>query len=200
MDTLKERQADMLVRSYLTAMEHRQPGSRAHAEHVAAIAKAIAAVLGFSEPALTQIHRAGLLHDVGKLGVRDDVLGKPGKLTADEYAEVKDHSVYGGLWLMGHPVLGEAVPAVLHHHERWNGTGYPMGLAGQDIPLTARILAVADVYDALTTARVYRGELPAHQAIAIMVEGSGTLFDPSIVAVFLRAIASVNPALIAPTA
>jgi HD-GYP domain-containing protein (c-di-GMP phosphodiesterase class II) len=197
MTPIDERRADMLVHVCLIEMERRDPGARAHAEHVAAMAEAIAAVMGFSEPALRTVRRAGLLHDVGKLGVRDAVLRKPERLTSDEYVEVQAHSLNGGRWLRAIPVLHACLPGVVHHHERWDGSGYPGHLAGRAIPLLARILAVADVFDALTSDRVYRPALPVGEAIDLIAQGAGTLFDPAIVALFLRAVGCARPALAA---
>ena len=188
----REEQAELLIRSYLTAMEGRNPGSRDHARRVAAMAEKLAALIGFDGEALCTVRRAALLHDVGKLGVRDAVIRKPGPLTDAEYAEVKDHPIFGGLWLMGAPSLSACRDGVLYHHERWDGTGYPEGLSGRAIPLIARILAVVDVYDALTSDRVYRKAWPVHQALGLIAEQAGAMFDPAIVHLFLRAAASVG--------
>lgn len=185
-------QIDLLIRAYLTAMEARDPGARGHALRVAAMATRLAALLGFTESGLRQIRRAGLLHDVGKLAVRDTVIRKPSTLTPEERREVEGHATYSGLWLVGCPALHGCMPAVLCHHERWDGSGYPLGLHGREIPLSARILAVADVYDALVSDRVYRAAWPPAQALTILAEGAGSLFDPALIKLFLRATATVG--------
>jgi HD-GYP domain-containing protein (c-di-GMP phosphodiesterase class II) len=193
MDCLEERQVALLIRTYLTALEQRHPGSRGHAERVAAMAEVIARVIGFQGAALRQVRRAGLLHDIGKLGLADAILGKPGRLTDAEYAAIQAHPVYSALFLVGVPALVGALPGILHHHERWDGTGYPLRLAGRAIPLAARILAVVDVFDALRSDRVYRPALPLPQALAIIAEGAGTHFDPAIVQIFLAAVRAAEP-------
>jgi len=132
------------------------------------------------------------MHDVGKLAVRDQVLLKNGPLTAVERSEVEEHPTYGGLWLMAIPELHACLPAVLHHHERWDGSGYPLGLREREIPLAARILAVVDVYEALVSTRVYRSAWQPDQALSVLRSGAGTLFDPAITALFLSAAATVG--------
>jgi HD-GYP domain-containing protein (c-di-GMP phosphodiesterase class II) len=126
------------------------------------------------------------LHDVGKTKVDVGILNKPGKLDAREWEEMRAHTVAGDEIVaeLGFPYDIRAI--VRSHHERWDGTGYPDRLAGEQIPLNARILCVADVYDALTTSRSYRAELPVEEARSIMVELSGAAFDPSLLDVFLR--------------
>lgn len=134
---------------------------------------------------------AASLHDLGKVGIRDKILLKPGKLTDEEWAKMKEHPVVGaelvqkgngGMGLNGN--LAAVVQAVRHHHERWDGTGYPSGIAGEDIPLMARIIAVADAFDAMTTDRPYRKALSVEETVAEIVLYAGKQFDPYIVQVF----------------
>ena len=187
-----EAQTDLLIRAYLSAMEAREPGARSHAQRVAAMAERLAAAMGFTGVALVHMRWAGLMHDVGKLAVRDKVLLKAGPLTPEERSEVEEHPTYAGLWLMTIPELHACLPAILHHHERWDGSGYPMGLRGREIPLAARILAVVDVYEALVSDRAYRSAWQPDQALTVLRTGAGTLFDPAITALFLSAAATAG--------
>ncbi len=163
--------------------------TRGHSGRVAAYAAAIAVALGLSEGDVARIHQAGVLHDVGKIGVPDAILLKPAGLTTEEFAVIKEHPVIGERILRGLPFLQEILPAVRHHHERWDGRGYPDGLAGDAIPPDAAILAVADSFDAMTSSRTYRMALPASEAIRRVREGAGAQYDPRLVAAFDRALA-----------
>ena len=174
------------IQSVLAALEHRDPGASAHAWRVANLAARLAATVGFEAAACAYLWYAGLLHDVGKLAVRDRVLRKPGPLSVAERAEIETHPVYGGRWLLSVPTLRPCVPAVRHHHEHWDGSGYPDHLAGQAIPLAARILSIADVYAAVTSERVYQTAWATPQALALIATQSGSLFDPALVLTFLR--------------
>src|SRR5439155_8767642 len=133
----------------------------------------------------SDLYLAGLLHDVGKIGIRDDVLQKPGRLTAEETAHIQEHPVIGDRLVCHIKPLQHLRPGVRNHHERWDGRGYPDGLAGEDIPLQARILAVADSCDAMMSARPYRSALPPVRIDAIMLEGAGSQWDPRVVEAFL---------------
>jgi len=126
------------------------------------------------------------MHDVGKIGIPDDILRKPSRLTTDEYEVMKRHTLIGAEILAdsSSPLLMQAAVIALSHHERWDGAGYPHGLAGEAIPESARILAIVDVYDALTHDRVYRPALPVDQALELMAEGQGTHFDPLLLPAF----------------
>jgi HD-GYP domain-containing protein (c-di-GMP phosphodiesterase class II) len=125
---------------------------------------------------------SGLLHDVGKIGVRESILNKPGKLTPEEFEEIKKHPTYGWeiLSKIPHPLIEAILPGVRNHHEKWNGKGYPDGLAGEEIPFLGRLLAVADVLDALSSDRSYRPSLGFNRAVEMIVEEAGTHFDPDI--------------------
>ena len=164
-----------------------------HCDRVGELAGAIAAQLGLSCDYVASIREAAPLHDVGKVAVSDEILMKPGKLTHDELVIVRRHTVIGGFLLSGSdlPLLQLASVIALHHHERWDGTGYPCGLAGRDIPLAARIVALADVFDALTSERSYKAAWTIRQALTEIMSESGKQFDPRIVrallAVILRA-------------
>ena len=130
------------------------------------------------------LRRAALLHDIGKIGVDDRILRKPGPLSKAEFAEIREHPLTGYDMLKGLPFLQESLAAVRHHHERWDGTGYPDRLKGQAIPLIVRILSVADVFDATSSKRVYRTGESLGFACKVIKEGAGTQFDPTVVKAF----------------
>ena len=155
------------------------PSLDGHAERVTAIAGVVARRLGCRGHELRTIELGGPLHDVGKLTIAVDVLVKPGRLDAHELLQIRAHPVAGARLLDGVRGLRKALPCVLHHHERWDGAGYPHGLAGKRIPLVARILAVADAFDAMTTTRPYRDAMPAAAALAEVRRCSGSQFDPA---------------------
>jgi putative two-component system response regulator len=157
------------------------------------LAAALAQEIGCSERFVTMINRAALLHDVGKIGLPDAILRKPGTLTPEEYEEVKKHTTIGASLLR--PLASQrkelklvamAETIALTHHERWDGTGYPQGIKGRAIRLAGRIVAVVDVFDALTHARTYKPGWPIEEAMRDIERQAGTQFDPACVAAFLR--------------
>jgi len=146
----------------------------------------LASSLGCNKEFVKKMRLYSSLHDIGKVGVSDAVLKKPGKYTEDEYLQMQQHVVIGAR-MLDHPEIDPvARNIVLYHHEKWDGTGYAQGLAGRNIPLEARIVAVADTYDALRSRRVYKDELPQEKTLAIILDGSGVFFDPAIVQVLTR--------------
>lgn len=156
-----------------------------HSNRVTAVSKILAQKLNCSAEELDILHTAGLLHDIGKIGIRDDILLKPGKLTDEEYAIIKTHSVIGAN-IVGQLGLWEREQQIIRcHHERFDGCGYPDGLKGTDIPFLARILSVADVYDALASDRSYRKKMEEAQILEIIQRGKGSFFDPDVVDVFI---------------
>jgi len=175
------------IRALAQALEMRDSYTRGHSERVRTYSLRIAAGLEMSPTDLECLEQAALLHDIGKIGVRDSVLLKKGRLDLEERAAIERHPVIGDSIL--HPVgfLREALEAVLHHHEHWDGTGYPDGLAGVRIPLVARVIAVADAYDAMTSDRPYRAALTHEEAAREVERGAGRQFDPTVVRAFLRA-------------
>jgi ribonuclease P protein subunit RPR2 len=170
------------------AVEARDEYTGSHVERVSRHALRIARALGLGDDALRQIEFGGVLHDVGKIGVPDAVLGKPGALTPEEWETMRRHPIIGRSMLQGIAFLGPAVDAVAHHHERWDGDGYPFGLAGDEIPLAGRIVSVADAFDAMTTDRPYRRGLSTEVAVAELERGKGTAFDVDVVGAFLGTI------------
>ena len=169
------------------AIELRDPLTAGHSRRVAHNARTLGAAIGIDAPGLASLYWAGLLHDVGKVAVPEAVLQKPGELSDDEWGLVRRHPGLGAALVLKASTdfagLAEAVGA---HHECWDGSGYPDGIAGEDIPLTARILSVVDVFEALTSARPYRQPLEAEEAMSWVSRHAGTQFDPAIVSVFER--------------
>jgi HD-GYP domain-containing protein (c-di-GMP phosphodiesterase class II) len=163
------------------AIEARDPYTRGHSARVTAYALAVAGRLDCSDAQIDAIRLGGPVHDIGKLTIPDDVLLKPGPLDVSECEIVRAHPEAGARLLRGIERLAEAIVCVLYHHERWDGGGYPLGLAAEEIPLEARVLAVADAFDAMTTNRPYRRALAESRAIAELERCAGTQFDPEIV-------------------
>ena len=174
------------MEALLTALDTRDTETEGHSERVAAYTMAIASRLKISEQELPHIERGALLHDIGKIGVPDVILYKPGPLTPEEWEIMKKHPEIGYRMCMKIDTLRPAAPIVLHHHERWDGKGYPYGLSGEEIPLGARIFAIADTLDAMTSDRPYRKALSFAQAREEIVRHAGTQFDPDLVKVFLE--------------
>jgi putative nucleotidyltransferase with HDIG domain len=174
------------IRALAAALDARDPYTAGHSERVSALAVEIGREMSLGDEELDVLRLGGLLHDIGKIGVPDEVLGKPAALTPDEFALIRAHPVIGARILRSVPFLAPHLPIVELHHERPDGSGYPHGLVGDDIPLEARIVHVADAYDAITSARAYRpGRLP-HEAIAELSRGMGCDFDPESVHALLR--------------
>jgi HD-GYP domain-containing protein (c-di-GMP phosphodiesterase class II) len=177
-----------IVRAIINAIDAKDPYTCGHSERVASYAKHIANRIGLESEECERIYMAGLLHDVGKIGVPDSILGKPGKLTDEEFAIVKKHPEIGYTILKHLKQLDYVLPGVLHHHEAINGAGYPAGLIGESIPLQARILAVADAYDAMTSDRPYRSGMPSERAESILRAESNKTWDVDIVAALVQCI------------
>jgi HD-GYP domain-containing protein (c-di-GMP phosphodiesterase class II) len=156
-----------------------------HSERVGLLAANMAALLGLKKEQVEQYRIAGLLHDVGKIGITEAVLCKCGRLTDDEYKQIKRHPEIGYRILLDVPSLKHVLEGVLHHHERWDGHGYPDGLASDKIPLISRVLALADSFDAMSSTRSYRSAMPRQAVLAEIRRCSGVQFDPSLVPLFL---------------
>ena len=176
-----------LVLETAESFDLRFSGSARHSETVGRYAETMARELGLSEQHVGRVRLAGLLHDVGKVGVDKAVLLKAGKLDEAEYAEIRRHPQMGAR-MLDHPSLADVQAWVLAHHERPDGRGYPFGLRGEDVPLEARILAVADAYEAMTSDRVYRESIGREAARGELLRGAGTQFDARVVRAFLRAL------------
>lgn len=169
------------------AVEQRDRNTSGHCERLAFVSVSIGIAMGLDRVCLLSLYRGGYLHDVGKVGIPDSILFKPGKLTASEWVTMRGHPVRGEEICRHLPSLGPVLPIIRHHHERWDGTGYPDGLRGSQIPLLARVLQIADIYDALTSQRPYKEALPAAQALRVIRQETERGWrDPEIVKLFLR--------------
>lgn len=173
------------VRTIVRAIEERDSYLVGHSARVAALSMAIGRRMELPDSEIRKLELGGLLHDVGMITVSGEILKHPRALTEDEYEQVKRHTNDGKRMIEEVPYLRQAVPHVLHHHERFDGDGYPDRLTGEDIPLASRIIAVADVFDALTCDRPHRTRLETAQAVAAIQESAGTAFDPEVVAAFV---------------
>ena len=183
---------EQLEKSYMESIEvlrqtvdAKDQYTRGHSDRVADYSVLIGKYMGLADEDLKTLKIGGLFHDVGKIGVPDHILLKPGKLTDDEYSEIKNHPSIGAHILSTATIFSNLIPIVKHHHERYDGKGYPSKLAGNEIPFLARIAAVADTYDAMTSRRPYRDALPLDVVKAEIEKCSGTQFDPEIAKVFL---------------
>lgn len=173
------------IRAMSGALDAKDRYTRGHSDRVAHVSAEISRALGYSDEAVERVRIAGIVHDVGKIGVPEAVLCKPGRLTDEEFDKIKMHPEIGFQILEGIPGLRDILPGVLHHHERVDGRGYPHGLAGDDIPELARIIAVADTFDAMSSNRAYRSKMPREVVLAEIAKCSGSQFDPRIAEAFL---------------
>jgi len=175
-----------MIRTFSDTIEAKDEFNKGHANRVAFYTKLIARKLGLSEEEITRLQYAASLHDLGKIGVADTILIKPGKLTEEEYEIIKRHTTIGADIIKGIELISYAEEAARYHHERYDGTGYPEGLKGEEIPLGARIITVADAYDAMNTKRVYRDKLSQEMIREEILKNAGTQFDPAIANIFLN--------------
>ena len=187
-------QLETIYRLAVTAEYRDQQDTRAHLKNISIISYLLALALGMRRKDAELIKNASPLHDIGKVALSDTILLKPGKLTPEEFETMKTHTVYGGRILEGahSKVLKIAHKMSLYHHEKWNGSGYPKGLKGEEIPVEARIVTVADVFDALCVVRVYKKAWSTEEAYAYILGESGKSFDPHIVAAFKKIYPSVR--------
>jgi HD-GYP domain-containing protein (c-di-GMP phosphodiesterase class II) len=174
-----------IVHCLTASVEAKDPYTCGHSERVARIAVRLGKEMQLPKTEVSDIYLAGLLHDIGKIGIKDSVLQKPGKLTEEETLHVQEHTLIGAHLIAQVQQLAHLRPGVRNHHERYDGGGYPDGLAGEDIPLLARILAVADSCDAMMSARPYRSAMPVEQIDSIMADGAGSQWDMKIVQPFM---------------
>jgi putative nucleotidyltransferase with HDIG domain len=171
------------------ALEAKDPYTRGHSERVAALSRRVAEALGLAPAAVDTVGQAGLLHDIGKIGVPEAILRKPGALSPEEWSAMRAHPVTGAQIVAPFEFFAGAARVIRHHHERWDGSGYPDGLAGEAIPLEARVVAVADVFDALTSERPYRAALTREAACELLSAEAGRTLDEPVVAALLDVLA-----------
>jgi HD-GYP domain-containing protein (c-di-GMP phosphodiesterase class II)/pSer/pThr/pTyr-binding forkhead associated (FHA) protein len=172
------------IRAIAATIDAKDGYTHRHSERVALLSKHIAVHLGLGQQEQETVELSALLHDVGKIAVPDSILNKPGHLTSEEFDEMKKHPAHGARILANiqSPAVTAVLPGVQYHHEKWDGSGYPEGLAGEAIPMLGRLLCVTDFFDALTSVRAYRGAMPVEEAVRLIEKGAGTHFDPRIAA------------------
>lgn len=180
-------QLDGIVKGIITTLELKDPYTRGHSERVAEYAQILAKESNqFNDDELKSFYYACLLHDIGKVNIPDTILTKPGKLTKEEFELIKTHPIVGAKAVEDVEGIADFMDVILHHHERWDGKGYPIGLKGDTISLAARITAIADAFVAMTSSRSYRSALPLQVAYNRVLEGKGTQFDPQLVELFIK--------------
>jgi HD-GYP domain-containing protein (c-di-GMP phosphodiesterase class II) len=176
---------DATIEGWAKALELRDMETEGHSRRVVTLTLDLSRKMGISRDLLTHIRRGALLHDIGKMGIPDAILQKPGKLTDEEWVIMRRHPMLAFDWLSSIDYLRPALDIPYYHHEKWDGSGYPRGLKGEEIPLAARIFAIIDVYDALSSDRPYRKAWPEEKIIDYLKEESGKHFDPKVVETFL---------------
>ena len=177
---------DETIQGWATALEMRDSETQGHSARVCELTIALARKMNIPEKELVHLRRGVLLHDIGKMAIPDAILHKPGPLTDEEWRVMRRHPEYARTYLIKVPFLGPALDVPYFHHERWDGSGYPNGLVGENIPLYARVFAVVDVWDALTSDRPYRQAWPPEKTLAYLQTEAGRLFDPRVVAAFVE--------------
>jgi len=170
--------------SLVHAIEAKDPYTRGHSERVNRYSMLIADALDMEHEEKNVLNWASILHDIGKIGIPESILNKPGKLTTDEYETIKAHPEKGHTILKPLEQISDSLPGILHHHERYDGNGYPAGLAGEEIPLNARIIAVADTFDAINSNRAYRAARPPNEAVEILEKVAGSQLDSNLIEIF----------------
>ena len=175
-----ERISVATLEALVNALEAKDPYMRGHSARVADLSASIAAQVGLPEEEVEIVRHAGRLHDIGKIGTREAVMNKQGPLTPEEFEHIKQHVIIGSQILSPLAHLSDIIGAVRSHHERWDGTGYPDGLRGEEIPVGGRVIGAAEVFDALTTSRPYQEKMTPEQAVERMADLTGTVLDPKV--------------------
>ncbi len=190
------------IRTLAAAIDAKDPYTRGHSERVSSYSMAVAKHLGLNQDEVFRIRIAAILHDVGKLGIRDGILNKPGILTDDEFAVMRRHPDIGAQIMSPIRMLKDIIPGIRNHHESWDGRGYPDRLRGEQIPMVARIIGIADTFDAMTTNRPYQTAMPLDQVLERIRSLAGSRFDPAVIDAFLAAAAAgdVTPLGVEPAA
>jgi putative nucleotidyltransferase with HDIG domain len=174
------------VRVLAEAIDAKDPYTRGHSDRVTRMSLRVAFQFGFAEDRLESLEYGALLHDIGKIGIKDEVLQKPSALNAEEYQYIQEHPLIGVKIVEGLDFFKDKIPVIRHHHEHFDGSGYPDGLVGEAIPLVARIVAVPDAFDAMTSARPHRGMMPLQDVLMELEKCKGTQFDPKVLEIFLH--------------
>lgn len=173
------------IKTIIRTLHEKNKREEQHSYRVSALCQSMGEALGLREEAVQELKSVGLLHDIGKIAIDEKILNKPDRLTNDEWNEIKRHPEIGYRILSTVNGMSEMAEYVLTHHERWDGLGYPKGLKGEKVPLQPRIIAIADAYDAMTSARSYRDALSDEVAISELEKNAGTQFDPKLVKIFI---------------
>lgn len=180
---------DQTLAALMSALDARDRETEGHSSRVSNLTAKLGEALNFSHDQLKVLERGSLLHDIGKIGISDTILHKPGPLSEQEWVAMRRHPDIGAKIVEGIPFLEDTIPLIRHHQERWDGTGYPAGLRGEEIPILARMFSIVDAFDALTSNRPYRQKISTQEAVAYLREQAGIIFDPDIVEVFERLVA-----------
>ena len=178
--------SDSAILEWSRALENHDMETEVHSQRVSEMTVQLARAMGIQESDLVHVRRGALLHDIGKMGIPDYILSKPGKLSEEEWGIMRQHPCHAYQMLTKYPLLHAALDIPYYHHERWDGSGYPLGIEGAKIPLTARVTAIIDVWDALNSDRPYRKAWSPEKATAYIHKQSGKHFDPEIVDVFFQ--------------
>jgi putative nucleotidyltransferase with HDIG domain len=178
------------IQTLAAAIDAKDPYTHGHSERVSSYAMAIARHLDLTQEEVFRVRIAAILHDVGKLGIRDGILNKPGGLSEEEFAIMRQHPAIGAQIMSPISTLKDIIPGIRNHHETWDGTGYPDHLKGENIPMVARIIGVADTFDAMTTSRPYQKAMTLDFVLSKIRSMSGTRFDPEVIDAFLAAVES----------
>jgi putative nucleotidyltransferase with HDIG domain len=186
---------DQTLAALMSALDARDRETEGHSLRVSHLTAKLGEALNFSHEQLKVLERGSLLHDIGKIGISDTILHKPGPLSQEEWVVMRRHPDIGSKIVEGIPFLQDTIPLIRHHQERWDGSGYPDGLRGEEIPILARMFSIVDAFDALTSKRPYRQEISTQEAMKYVSEQAGILFDPHIVEVFEKLISENQPAL-----